>query len=189
LKYRAETFSFDCPFCFLAMRLLFFIFIFSTALSQDYPKDFFRMPVDTTVSLSGNFAEIRHDHFHYGWDIRTGGKEGLKIVAAGDGYVSRLKVSPYGYGKVIYITHPNGYVTVYAHLSDFSDSIGRYVKKGQYENESFEVELFPKAGDLPVKKGEIIGRSGNTGYSEAPTSTSRSGMKKRKRSSIRICSG
>src|SRR5687767_2330398 len=109
---------------------------FSLVTGQDYPKDFFRMPVDSTVLLSGNFGEIRYDHFHYGWDIKTGGKEGVKIVAAGDGYVSRLKAGPGGYGKVIYITHPNGYITVYAHLSAFNDSIGKYVKKAQYEKES-----------------------------------------------------
>jgi hypothetical protein len=151
--------------CFLPLISLLTSF---HSFAQDYPKDFFRMPIDSTVSLAGNFGEIRFDHFHYGWDIRTGGKERMKIIAAGDGYVSRIKVSPYGYGKVIYITHPNGYMTVYAHLSSFNDSIGKFVKNAQYKDESYEVELFPKPGELPVKKGELIALSGNTGASEAP---------------------
>jgi hypothetical protein len=145
-----------------------FLFISLQIFGQNYPTNFFRMPVDTLVSLSGNFGEIRYDHFHYGWDIRTGGKEGMKIVAAADGYVSRIKTGTYGYGKVIYVTHANGYVTVYAHLSAFNDSIGFYVKNEQYKLQSYETELFPKVGELKVKKGEFIALSGNTGSSEAP---------------------
>ncbi|MEW6469860.1 MAG: M23 family metallopeptidase [Bacteroidota bacterium] len=138
------------------------------AFAQQYPQGFFRMPVDSTVLLSGNFGEIRHDHFHYGWDIKTGGKEGVRVLAAGDGYVSRLRAGPGGYGKAIYITHPNGYVTVYAHLSAFNDSIGHHVKKMQYEKELYEVDFLLDSAILPVKKGELIGLSGNTGFSEAP---------------------
>src|ERR1051326_957561 len=149
-------------FLFLFLLLLF------ASFSQDYPKDFFRLPVDTIVRLAGNVGEIREDHFHYGWDIRTGNHEGLKVVASGDGYVSRIKAGPYGYGKVIYITHPNGYVSVYGHLSAFNDAIGKYVKDAQYKNESYEIELFPKPEELPVKKGEWIAFSGNTGNSSGP---------------------
>lgn len=151
-------------------RFLFLLFLLQsvTLFSQNYPTAFFRMPVDTVVRLSGNFCEIRYDHFHYGWDIKTGGKEGLKIVAAGDGYVSRIKAGPNGYGKALYITHPNGYVTVYAHLSAFNTAIGNYVTTEQYKKESYEIELFPPKDSLKVKKGELIALSGNTGFSEAP---------------------
>lgn len=145
-----------------------FVLLYSHADAQDYPKDFFRLPVDTVVRLGGNFGETRQDHFHYGWDIRTGNHEGMKIVAAGDGYVSRIRTGPYGYGKAIYITHPNGYVSVYAHLSAFNEVLGKYVKDAQYLKEAYDVELYPKPGELPVKKGELIALSGNTGSSTGP---------------------
>lgn len=133
-----------------------------------YPKNYFRSPLDIPLFLSGNFGEIRTNHFHTGLDLKTENREGLKIYAAAEGYVSRIKVSPYGYGKAIYITHPNGYVTVYAHLSSFKGEIDNYVKEAQRLNETFEIELLPKKDLLSVKKGEVIGLSGNTGSSQGP---------------------
>ncbi len=146
---------------FLSILLNFALF------SQIYPQNYFRCPLDIPISLAGNFGEMRPNHFHAGLDLRTG-KEGLKVHASADGYVSRIKVSPVGYGKVIYITHPNGYVTVYGHLSRFNGAIAKYVKDAQYKNESFEVELFPKENELIVKQGEIVAFSGNTGNSGGP---------------------
>jgi hypothetical protein len=135
---------------------------------EEFPKNYFRSPVDTIIVLAGNFAELRPNHFHGGLDIKTGNKERMPIHAVADGYVSRIKVSSFGYGRVIYITHPNGFVSVYAHNSSFNDAIGTYVKDRQYLQMRFEIELFPKPGELPVKQGEVISLSGNTGQSSGP---------------------
>jgi len=135
---------------------------------QAYPKDYFRSPVDFTIYLSGTFGELRAGHFHSGMDIKTGGVSGKKIYAVADGYVSRIKVSATGFGKTLYVTHPNGYVSVYAHLSRYSKTIAPYVKAKHYKYESFELNLFPEENEIPVKKGEVIAYSGNTGGSNGP---------------------
>jgi murein DD-endopeptidase MepM/ murein hydrolase activator NlpD len=149
--------------------ILYLLFLFSLQLAQaqNYPKDYFRCPLDIPISLAGNFGEMRPNHFHAGLDMRTG-REGLKVHASADGYVSRIKISTSGYGKVIYITHPNGFVTVYGHLSRFNGAVQTYVHDAQYRTESFEIEVFPKPEELPVKKGDIIAFSGNTGNSGGP---------------------
>lgn len=125
-------------------------------------------PLDIPLLLSGNFGELRTSHFHAGVDFKTQGKEGLNIYAVKEGYVSRIGVGAYGYGKVLYITHPDGNTTVYAHLQKFSPTIEEYVKKRQYARKSFEIEAYPKSIELPIKKGEIIGYGGNTGSSGGP---------------------
>ena len=133
-----------------------------------YPQDYFTSPLDITLVLSGTFAELRSNHFHSGLDMKTQGKEGFKTYAAAAGYVSRIKISRYGYGKAVYITHPNGYTTVYAHLQKFAPTIEAYVKKQQYLKELFEIELFPKAEDLKISAKEVIAYTGNTGGSGGP---------------------
>ena len=133
-----------------------------------YPQDYFRNPLDIPLVLAGTFAELRSNHFHSGLDIKTQQQEGLKVFAAAKGYVSRIKISHWGYGKALYITHPNGYITVYAHLKTFSPKIEAFVKKAQYEKETFEIELFPKIQDLLIDTDEIIAFSGNTGGSAGP---------------------
>lgn len=133
-----------------------------------YPKDYFAPPVDIQMYLSGTFGELRSNHFHSGIDIKTQGREGLPIYAIADGYVSRIKVSPYGYGKAVYVTHPNGFTSVYGHLSEYSGAIGKAVEQYQYEQESFAIEIFPDPSSLLVKKGEQIALSGNTGGSGGP---------------------
>lgn len=133
-----------------------------------YPEDYFRNPLDATLILSGTFGELRSNHFHSGLDIKTQQREGLKVYAAAEGYVSRIKISHFGYGKALYITHPNGYTTVYAHLQKFSTNIEAYIKKLQYEKESFEIEVFPNPDELPVLKSDLIAYSGNTGGSGGP---------------------
>jgi hypothetical protein len=136
--------------------------------SQEYPKDYFRSPLDIPIVLSGNFGELRSNHFHSGLDMKTEGVEGKKVYAIADGYVSRIKVSGTGYGKALYITHPNGYVSVYAHLRNYNDIIGKYIKTEQYKQEQFEIELFPSPEELKVKKGDLIAFTGNTGGSGGP---------------------
>ncbi len=135
---------------------------------KKYPKDYFQNPMDISLVLSGTFGELRSNHFHAGIDIKTQQREGLNIFASGEGYVSRIKISHWGYGKALYVTHPNGYTTVYGHLKKFSPKIETYVKKRQYEKESFEIQLYPKSSEIKVTKGEIIALSGNSGSSGGP---------------------
>ena len=135
---------------------------------MSYPQDYFSAPIDINLILSGSFAELRTNHFHSGLDIKTQGKEGFQTYASAAGYVSRIKISRYGYGKALYIKHPNGYTTVYAHLKKFSAAIEAYVKKRQYQKETFEIELFPKAGTLKVLDKQLIAYTGNTGGSGGP---------------------
>ncbi len=135
---------------------------------HEYPENYFRSPVDFRILLSGTFGELRAGHFHSGMDIKTGGVSGKNIYAVADGYISRVKVSATGFGKTLYVTHPNGYVSVYAHLSRFNEVIATYVKEKHYKYESFELNLFPEEGSLAVKKGEVIAYSGNTGGSNGP---------------------
>ncbi len=118
--------------------------------------------------LAGTMGELRANHFHAGIDIKTNQVEGLPVYAAADGYISRIKTSTWGYGNVIYIAHPNQTTTVYAHLREFKPALEHHMLEAQYQREQFEVELFPKKEDFPVKKGEIIAYSGNTGGSMAP---------------------
>jgi murein DD-endopeptidase MepM/ murein hydrolase activator NlpD len=128
----------------------------------------YRLPVDIPILLSGNFGEVRNNHYHAGLDIRTNSQEGLPIYAVQDGYVSRVRVGGAGYGKALYLTHPNGKVSVYAHLKEFNGAIAEYVFKKQCEIERFDIEYYPAADSLKVKKGDLVAFSGNTGSSAGP---------------------
>lgn len=153
------------------MRLLPILFLVLSIVGHsqnNYPQDYFGAPLEIPLILSGTFAELRSNHFHSGIDIKTQQRTGLKVLASASGYVSRIKVSHYGYGKALYITHPNGYTTVYAHLQKFSPEIDAYVRKHQYQKESYEIEMFPKAGLLTVSKGQLVAYSGNSGGSGGP---------------------
>ena len=151
-------------------QLLMFLCLLSYAgfSQENIPKDYFSNPLDIPLLLSGNFGELRSNHFHSGLDIKTQQREGLPVYAPADGYVKRIKVSHYGYGKALYLQHPNGYSSVYAHLQSYAGPIQQYVKEHQYNKESFEIELFPESDVLPVKKGQIIAYSGNSGSSGGP---------------------
>ncbi len=128
----------------------------------------YRLPLNLPPSLSGNYGELRATHFHGGLDFRIGGVIGAPVYAVKDGYISRISVSPSGYGQAIYITHPDGKTTVYGHLMEFSPKIEKLVREKQYEQESFAVTITPDSTLLPVKKGEQIARAGNTGSSVGP---------------------
>ncbi|MFD1143354.1 M23 family metallopeptidase [Larkinella insperata] len=119
-------------------------------------------------SLSGGLGDLRPNHFHAGIDIRTAQREGLDVYAAADGYVSRIAVFTGGYGNVIFIKHPNGLTTVYGHLKTLSDTLGQYLRAEQYKKQTFEIDLRPAPNQFPVKKGQIIALSGNTGGSGGP---------------------
>ncbi|HIA36994.1 MAG TPA: M23 family metallopeptidase [Flavobacteriales bacterium] len=133
-----------------------------------YPQQYFRSPIDFPIILAGNFGEIRSNHFHGGLDIKTESIEGKHVYAAADGYVSRIKISPWGYGKTLYITHPNGYITVYAHLKKLEPKLDEYIKRHQYKKQMYSVQKFPYSNELKVKKGDLIAYSGNTGGSSGP---------------------
>ena len=149
--------------------LAFFFFFTNTIFAQIvYPSDYFSPPLEIPMQLSGNFGELRPNHFHAGFDLKTMQKEGLAVHAVANGYISRIKISTFGNGKTIYITHPNGFTSVYGHLQKANDSIERFIKKNQYKEQSFEVELFLKPNEMLVNKGQLIAFSGNTGASEGP---------------------
>ncbi|MFM1877929.1 MAG: hypothetical protein RLZZ241_795 [Bacteroidota bacterium] len=128
----------------------------------------FGNPLNIPIILAGNFGELRSNHFHAGLDIKTQQREGLPVFSIQDGVVSRIKVDHWGYGKVIYIQHPDGYTSVYGHLQKFGPQIEQYVQAIQYRNQSYEMEAFPGFGELNVKKGDLIAYSGNTGGSAGP---------------------
>ena len=125
-------------------------------------------PLDIPFSLSGTFGEPRSTHFHLGIDIKTQGKEGWEVRSVSSGYISRVRVSLGGYGKTVYINHPDGTSSVYAHLKKFAPIIEAYIKSIQYEKESYTLQQFPKKGELTIEAGEVIGYSGNTGSSSGP---------------------
>ncbi|HET6227090.1 MAG TPA: M23 family metallopeptidase [Bacteroidia bacterium] len=154
------------------LKYLFFALLLGLATDGaaqvNYPRDYFGSPLQIPLTLAGNFGEIRPNHFHAGFDIRTGNKEGQPVLAVADGYVSRIKISSVGYGKALYITHPNGYVSVYGHLREFVPVIQTKTRALQEALQSFELDTMLAADLLPVKKGDLIGFSGNTGSSQSP---------------------
>jgi murein DD-endopeptidase MepM/ murein hydrolase activator NlpD len=151
---------------------LFCLLLTGAAIAQQdapsYPQDYFRSPLRIPIILAGNFGECRPGHFHSGLDIKTKGHENEPVYAAADGYVSRIKMEPGGFGHALYITHPNGYTTLYAHLNDFVPKLQHFLRKEQYARESWTLDLSLTPDQFPVKKGEQIAWSGNTGGSTAP---------------------
>ena len=136
--------------------------------AKQYPQNYFAYPVEAPISLSANFGELRSNHYHMGLDCRTNQVQNRKILAAADGYIARVKIEPWGYGRAIYINHPNGLTTLYAHLNDFYPALEAYVKEQQYKLKSWAVFLDIPAGVFPVNKEMFIAFSGNTGGSQGP---------------------
>lgn len=153
--------------------LLFFCIILSSTIYVNgqimmVEPGSFVAPLQGETKLVANFGELRTNHFHSGIDYSTGGIEGKNVLAAADGQVVRILISSKGNGKCLYLNHPNGYTTVYAHLQKFNTEIENYIRKIQYEKELSELDYFPKAGELKVSKGQVIALSGNTGGSSGP---------------------
>src|SRR5690554_1961146 len=151
----------------LRLPLLFIIIYLSSALSSN--SQTYSLPVSIPPALSGGFGELRNNHFHSGIDFKTQQAVNKPILSIEDGYVSRISVAPGGYGLALYINHPStGHTSVYAHLNSFSKEIADYVKSKQYELESYSINLYPEAELFPVKRGQQIALSGNTGSSGGP---------------------
>ncbi|MBT2557499.1 M23 family metallopeptidase [Hymenobacter sp. ISL-91] len=133
-------------------------------------KGYFLFPIKPNQEnfLSGSMGELRPNHFHGGLDIKTDGRVDLPVHASADGYVSRLKQSSYGYGNVLYITHPNGLTTVYGHLNSFKGPVAEELRRQQYAKQTYDLELFFEPGQFVVKRGEVVALSGNTGGSAGP---------------------
>lgn len=149
--------------------LIFSLLIARTSFAQaNGTEPQFAPPMDIPISLAGNFMELRTGHFHSGLDMRTEGREGLDVKAADHGWVSRVKVSPWGYGKALYIDHPNGFTTVYGHLRNYAGAVADAVLDRQYKAREFDVDLVFEKGELPVSKGQVVAQSGNTGGSSGP---------------------
>ncbi len=130
---------------------------------------YFASPVKHEIRLSGTFGELRSNHFHHGLDIKSSkGRSGDPIFAAAEGYVSRIKVSRTGFGNAIYIDHPNGYTSVYAHLSSFSQDFENYIVSEQKKSQRFDVDVYPDSSKFIIKKGQEIAKMGNSGRSFGP---------------------
>ncbi|RYY54801.1 MAG: M23 family peptidase [Chitinophagaceae bacterium] len=144
--------------------------IFSSAqgFNNPYPQGYFRWPVDLRPEIVANLGELRPNHWHMGLDVRTGGHENERVYAAADGYIAFIGIKPSGFGRHIVINHPNGLSTLYAHLNDFAPEIERWVTEHQYLSESWPQELRPDNARFPVRKGDFISYSGNTGGSQGP---------------------
>ncbi|MBL7923720.1 MAG: M23 family metallopeptidase [Bacteroidia bacterium] len=125
-------------------------------------------PKDAPYDLSGSFGELRSNHFHSGLDYKTEGREGMAVCAAADGWVSRIKVSSTGFGYALYLDHPSGHTSVYAHLHHFNAALSAYLDSAQNAEQSFEIELFPDSGRFVYQAGELLAFSGNTGSSQGP---------------------
>ncbi|MFL1896413.1 M23 family metallopeptidase [Aquimarina sp. 2-A2] len=153
------------------MRVIPLLFLFISiavfAQNTDTTSNFIP-PLPITLMTSGTFGELRSNHFHSGLDLKTNGVEGIPVIASASGTIVRIKVSRFGYGKALYIKHPDGKSSVYAHLKKFNPKIEAYVKKRQYAKESYDIQLYPKSGLLQVSQGDTIAYSGNTGGSGGP---------------------
>ncbi len=149
------------------------VWVTAVAMAQvlpvpNYPKGYFRWPLDLEPALVANFGELRPNHFHMGLDCRTDQKQNQRVLAAAEGYIAKVKIEPFGFGRCIYINHPNGLTTVYGHLNEYNPELEKYVTTEQYKRKSWKVFLDIPPNLFPVTKGQFIAFSGNTGGSQGP---------------------
>lgn len=165
-----QTPIFDNMFRNIHASLLFWALLLSSfhSIAQDKGTYDFHPPLKIPLVLASNFGELRPNHFHMGLDFKTNNKIGYNLYSIEEGFVSRVKVSTYGYGKVVYIDHPNGMTSVYAHCSEFKGTLDSLVQATQEAEQNYEIEIFPGKNTIPVKRGEVVAISGNTGGSTAP---------------------
>lgn len=156
------------PFLFFCLLIFFFASFAQKFPAKNYPKRYFIYPVQAKIGLAANFGELRPNHYHMGLDCRTDQRQNVNVIAAADGYISHVRIEPSGFGRAIYINHPNGLTTLYGHLNDFFPALEKYVKEQQYKLESWKVFLDIPPNLFPVKQGQFIAFSGNTGGSQGP---------------------
>ena len=154
-------------------KLLYVLLISLPSFSQViptpvYPKDYFQWPLDLKPAIAANFGELRPNHYHMGLDCKTDKKQNQPVLASADGYIAKVKIEPFGFGRCIYINHPNGFTTLYAHLNEFYPELEKYITTQQYNNKSWKLFIDIPANLFPVTKGQLIAYSGNTGGSQAP---------------------
>lgn len=133
-----------------------------------YPQGYFQWPVDTKPLLVANFGELRPNHYHMGLDCKTEERENIPVLAAAEGYVAKVKIEPLGFGRAIYLNHPNGLTTLYAHLNAFYPALEQYIVQQQYQQKQWKLFIDIPPGLFPVQKGSFIAYSGNTGASQGP---------------------
>ncbi len=156
--------DFKFPTIVVVKLLSFLVFFTSSLLGQNL-----LLPLQTEVSLAGNFAELRRNHFHMGLDFRTNSKENYPVYAVEDGYVSRVLISSNGYGKCIYINHPNlGITSVYAHLNSFNSTLEDWTDKTQYSIQKNTLDSILPENLIRISRGQQIAFSGNSGSSSGP---------------------
>lgn len=151
----------------ILLHILLIFWWVGQARGQSYPQ-YSQQPMAISPDISGGFCVMRSHHFHLGLDFRTNRQEGKSLYAIADGWVKRIKISHYGYGKLIQIQHEDGYVSHYGHLSSYASPIDAFVKQIQYDHKSYEIEIFLEPGEIPVKQGQVIAYSGNSGGSTGP---------------------
>jgi len=156
----------------LSTTILFLLISFlstaQTFSNKNYPQNYFKWPVGAAIGIVANFGELRPNHYHMGLDCRTDQKENVPVYASAGGYIAKVKIEPYGFGRCIYINHPNGLTTVYAHLNAFEPALEKYITQQQYNLQQWKVFLDIPANLFKVKQGDYIAASGNTGGSQGP---------------------